>query len=156
MMTFEEWLQHNHPEVLDEDWKDWLAGGLAALTPATGAFASDLPSPEAAAAAQFAGGRPTATQTMGVDTQAIQDRAAKDQDAQVKGGILYVKGTADAKDNSPQGKMNARRVAESKAMRKAVYIYTGKAAGQLPSVKTIADNATNTGWYIVIGVPLSR
>jgi hypothetical protein len=113
MQTFKEYLQKNDPEVLDEILRDLanskfvrnavLAGGLAAGS--LGFGSKD---------AHAADNRPVASQSV------------QDKDVIEKDGFVYIRGTVKVKDESPQSRLQAAKVAETKILAKAAKYFESK------------------------------
>jgi hypothetical protein len=123
MKTFNEWLIENHPEMIDEVTfpPSVKKFGAAALL----AAASFVPnSADGAGSATKDNGQPPITQKA-----QVQDAAQKVQvqeDIIEKNGMVYFKGSATPKDNSPKARMDALRVAETKIQLKAAKYFESK------------------------------
>jgi hypothetical protein len=84
MNTFEQWLTENHPEILDENWRDILRNGTRAGTTAAGIFAGGFFPPHNVALG--AENRPAAVQSAG-KTVTIQRQYEFDDNEDIRDAV---------------------------------------------------------------------
>ena len=107
MKTFSEWVADKHPESIEESWaKNLVTAGLLG--------------------AASLGAMPNFAHAADTNNRSSVTQNAQDKDIIEKNGMVYFKGSATPKDNSPKARMDALRVAENKIQLKAARYFESK------------------------------